>query len=265
METLSEAADLLVVAEAAAVAAPATSVRRNLHRTAALAALTAALAAQRMQRPAGEFLRQAQDHANGAGDGPLKAQVLMLHREEDCASRHIVSAGSETSVELLRGAIDAAGVSVSASSVRAGARYRLAWELAALGQVHGALQELEAADADVELASPAPDYIEDSDLHTGGAAAWRGMALRMAHCPAEAEAALTEAIATRPKPTTSLVVLAKLKAETDDVDAAVAALEDGFLLARTVGDARPQADARTLAGRLPDCTAVRSLRELLRA
>jgi hypothetical protein len=37
VETLREAADLLVVA----VAAPVTSVRRNLHRTAALAALTA--------------------------------------------------------------------------------------------------------------------------------------------------------------------------------------------------------------------------------
>jgi tetratricopeptide (TPR) repeat protein len=262
IETLSEATDLLVVAEAAAVAAPGTSVRRNLHRT---AALTAALAAQRLRRPAGALLRQAHDHANGAGDGPLKAQVLTLHRDEEGTSGRLIGAGSEASVELLRGALHAASVSRAASSVRAGARYRLAWELAALGQGRAALAELEAADAEAEMAGPAPDCIEDADLRCGGASAWRGIALRVAHRPQEAEAALSQAIATLPSPATSLVVLAKVKVDTDEVDAAVAALEDAFLVARAAGDARAAAEARAVAMDLPDCAAVQSLLELLRS
>jgi hypothetical protein len=149
--------------------------------------------------------------------------------------------------------------------VRAGARYRLAWELAALGQGRAALAELEAADAEAEMASTAPDCIEDADLRCGGASAWRGIAPRVAHRPQEAEAALPQAIATRPSPATSLVVLAKVKVDTDEVDAAVAALEDAFLVARAVGDARAAAEARAVPRDLPGCAAVRSLREQLRS
>jgi cytochrome c-type biogenesis protein CcmH/NrfG len=85
------------------------------------------------------------------------------------------------------------------------------------------------------------------------------------HRPQEAEAALSQAIATRPSPATSLVVLAKVKVDIDDVDAAAAALEDAFLVARAAGDARAAAEARAVATDLPDCAAVRSLRELLRS
>jgi tetratricopeptide (TPR) repeat protein len=263
--TLAEAGDLLQVTEAAFLVTVPQAQRRQLHRTAALTALVGAQAAQRAAHPVGSLLDRALGHAAGARDGPLEAQVLMVRRDEEGATGRLVGAGSEASVNLLHTAIDAAGASRAASSVRAVARYRLAWELGALGQRRAALAELAAADAEAEMASPAPDCIEDADLRCGGASAWRGIALRVAHRPQEAEAALSEAIASRPNPATSLVVLAKVKADTDDVDAAVAALEDAFLLARATGNARAAVEARAAATDLPDCTAVRSLKELLRA
>jgi hypothetical protein len=262
--TLSEAADLLLIAEVAAVAAPGTAQRRSLHRTASLAALTAAQAAQRARRPAGDFLLRAVDHANGAGDGPLKAQALMLQRDGDGEAGRAAGGGSQASLKLLTAALDAAGSGQSSASVRAGVLFRLAWERAALGDVHGALQELEGADASAAMAQVSPDYVEDVELRTGGAAARRGNALRVARCPVEAEATLAEALTTHIHPAGTLVVLGKLRAAVGDVDGAVAALEDGFLEAHTIGNVRAEAAARAATTTLPDGAAVRSLRDLLK-
>jgi hypothetical protein len=142
--TLAEAADLLTLAEVGTVIAPQAASRRSLHRTASLAALTAALAAQRAQRPAGDYVRRGDAHAHQAGDGPLQAQALMLRRDEDGASGHAVGAGSQRSIRLLTAALEAAGAGRSTASLRAAILYRLAWERAALGDTHGCLQEWRA-------------------------------------------------------------------------------------------------------------------------
>lgn len=262
-ETIAAATDLLTLAEVAAFA-PGTA-RLSLHRTASLAAATAALAAQRAQRPASGFITLALDHAKAAGDGPLKAQALVLQRDEDGATAHLDSAGSAAAVTLLAAALDAAGSRRETAALRATILYRLGWERAALGDAHGALQELEGADVSVALAVAAPDLVEDTDLRGGGAAAWRGKALRRAGCSAAAEMALTEAVAARIHPSGALVDLARIRAAEGDVDGAVAALEDGFLVARTAGSRRVEAKARTVAATLPDSAPVRSLKEVLRA
>jgi hypothetical protein len=262
--TLSEATDLLLVAEAAFLAAVPAAQRRSLHRTASLAALTAGQAAQRAKRPVDNLLERAHGHAAGAGDGPLTAQVLVLKRDEEAAARHR-GAGSATSVQLLTAALEAAGSSRETASLRAGILYRMAWERAALGDVHGALLELEGADVSASMATVSPDVVEDSDLRSGGAEAWRGKCLRMARCPSAAETALAEALGTRVQPAGVLVDIARVRADTGDVDGAVAALEDGFLVARTAENRRIEASARHAAGTLPDTAAVRSLRELIRA
>jgi hypothetical protein len=260
-ETISAATDLLTLAEVAAITS--TTSRLSLHRTASLAAATAALAAQRAQRPAGSFIASALGHAKEAGDGPLRAQALVLKRDEDGAAGHSAGAGSAASVKLLSAALNAAGVGRETASLRAAVLYRLAWERAALGDVHGALQELEGADVSVELSGSAPDHIEDGDLRGGGAAARRGKALVVAGLPVAAETALAEAMNTRLHPAGALVDLAKVRAAAGDVEGAVAALEDGFLVARTAGDRRVEARARGVAAKLPDSAPVRSLKGLL--
>ncbi|MEA2670905.1 MAG: hypothetical protein QOG45_1125 [Chloroflexota bacterium] len=262
--TLAEAGDLVMVAEAAFLAAVPRGQRQSLHRTASLAALTAAQAAQRAKHPAGTLLDRAHGHAAGAGDGPLKAQVLVLKRDEEAAARHR-GAGSAASVRMLTAALDAAGSSRETASLRASILYRLAWECAALGDVHGALQELEGADASAAMATVSPDVVEDVDLRCGGAEAWRGKCLRMARCPSAAETALAKALGTRVQPAGVLVDIARVRADAGDVDGAVAALEDGFLVARTAENRRIEASARHAAGTLPDTPAVRSLRELIRS
>ncbi len=264
--TLAAATDLLIVAETASLAMPGASGRRSLHRTAALSALTAALAAQRAQRPATGFLTRARDHAEMADDGPLEAQALMLQRDEDGADGHLVGAGSDASVKLLRSALHAAGGGRDTASLRAGILYRLAWERAASNDVHGALMEMEGADASLALASAsAPDYIEDTDLRSGGAAARRGKALLVAGVTGEAEAALAEALSTRLRPAGVLVDLAKARAAADDLDGAAAALEDGFLVAHASGSRRVETRVRAVASALPPSTATRELMALLRA
>jgi hypothetical protein len=100
----------------------------------------------------------------------------VLQRDDDGAAAHLVNAGSQASVKLLRAALDAAGAGRDSAGLRAAVLYRLAWERAALGDRHGALQELEGADLSAALAVPAPDMVEDGDLRGGGAAARRGKA-----------------------------------------------------------------------------------------
>jgi hypothetical protein len=261
--TIAAATDLLALTEVAALA-PGTA-RWSLHRTAALAALTAALAAQRAQRPARGYLARARDHADAASDGPLRAQALVLQRDDDGAATHLVNAGNQASVKLLRAALDAAGAGRDTAGLRAAVLYRLAWERAALGDRHGALQELDGADVSAALAVPAPDMVEDGDLRGGGAAARRGKALRRAGCPTAAETALAEALAARLHPSGALVDLARIRAAGGDVDGAVAALEEAYLTARTAGSRRSEAKVRHIAATLPDSAATRSLADLIRA
>lgn len=262
--TLAEAADLLTLAEAGTVLAPWSASKRSLHRTAALAALTAALAAQRAQRPgAGDYVRKADAHAHQAEDGPLGAQALMLRRDEDGAAGHAVGAGSQRSIRLLTAALDAAGASRSSASLRAAILYRLAWERAALGDTHGALQELAAADVSADIAGEAPDFVEDTDLRGGGGAARRGYALRVARCHSEAETALTEALSARVGSAGVLHNLGSLRAAQGNVDGAVAALEEGFLVARAGGSVQAERYIRKAAQSLPNSAATRSLHELL--
>jgi tetratricopeptide (TPR) repeat protein len=258
--TSAEATDLLMLAEVAALA-PGSLQRRSLHRTAALTALTAAAACRRARRPAAGIIARAREHAEAAGDGPLEAQALMSQRDEDGAA---VGAGSAGSVKLLSAALVYAGCTRDASSLRAAIFYRLAAERAALGDAHGALQELEGADASVEMALVSPDFAEDTDLRTGGAAALRGEALRLAGLHGEAEQALTTALATRLHPAGSHVSLARLHAAAGDVDRAVAHLEQALLVARVAGSTRPIALVRTIAATLPATPSVRQLWELLR-
>jgi tetratricopeptide (TPR) repeat protein len=258
--TSAEATDLLMLAEVAALA-PGSIQRRSLHRTAALAALTAAAACRRARRPAAGIIARAREHADAAGDGPLRAQALMSQRDEDGAA---VGAGSAGSVKLLSAALVHAGSTRDASSLRAAILYRLAAERAALGDAHGALQELEGADASAEMALVSPDFAEDTALRTGGAAALRGEALRLAGHHGEAEQALTTALATRLHPAGSHVSLARLHAAAGDVDRTVAHLEHALLVARVAGSTRPVALVRTVAATLPATPPVRQLRELLR-
>lgn len=261
--TLREAADLLTLCEAGTVIAPGVASRRSLHRTASLAALTAALAAQRAQRPSADYVKKGDAHAHMCGDGPLQAQALMLRRDEDGAAGQAVGAGSQRSIQLLTAALNTAGSGRSTASLRAALLYRLAWERATLGDTHGALQELQGADVSADLATENLDYIEDTDLRRGGAAARRGSALRVARCQDEAEAALTEALTTRTGTAWVLLNLGRLRAGRGDVDGAVAALEEGFLDARAGGSVKMQGLIRQTAQTLPASTTTQGLRELV--
>ncbi len=247
-----------MVAEVAA-AAPGAMMRRSLHRTAALSALTAALAAQRAQRPAAGFLTRAQDHAEAAGDGPLTAQALMLQRDVTWSADPHRGVPSKASVHLLGAALHAAGSGRNTASLRAGVRHRLACEWAALGNPHAALAELEAADVEVAVSNASPDHVQDTDLRCGAAAAWGGGTLIETGRPAAAEAALTEALSSRVNPAGVLVNIARLRVAAGDVDGAAIALREALLAARAVEDRRAESRTRAVAATLPDCAAVREL------
>jgi hypothetical protein len=262
--TLREAADLVTLAEAGTVIAPGMASQRSLHRTASLAALTAAQAAQRAQRgDAADYVRRADGHAHQAQDGPLCAQALMLRRDQDGEAGQAVGAGSQRSIRLLTAALDAAGAGRSSASLRAAILYRLAWERATLGDQYGALQELQGADVSADLAVENLDYIEDRDLRQGGGAARRGSVLRVARCPQQAEAALTEALGTRQGTAWVLLNLGRLRTAQGDVDGAVTVLEEGFLDATASGSVKMQNLIRQAAQSLPHSAGTQSLRELL--
>jgi|SRR5580704_6841124 hypothetical protein len=136
---------------------------------------------------------------------------------------------------------------------------------AALGDRHGALQELEGADVSAALAVPAPDMVEDGDLRGGGAAARRGKALRRAGCPTAAETALAEAVAARLHRLAPSWTSPASEPPEGTLTAPSRPWREAYLTARTAGSRRSEAKVRHIAATLPDSAATRSLADLIPA
>jgi hypothetical protein len=225
---------------------------QSLHRTAALAALVGAQASSRLHRSPAAFLALAHGHAHAAGDGPLRAQALMLDAE----------AGQDGA---LAAALCFAGSSRSSATLRASIRGRLAVSYAERGDVHGS--RLEAAAARVDSAAPSPDVLADN------AASWVGSALaRLARIadpdqrPAlavEAHDVLTIAVKSTARPSGALTDLALLRARLDPDDAA-SLLTDAYLAAVRDVSHRSRLYVRAAASTLPPCASTSALQDVLR-
>jgi hypothetical protein len=91
-------------------------------------------------------------HAEAAHDGPAKAWVLIQEAAVFGVPARWTGLPQPQEAELAAGALWAAGASTGTSGLRAAARWQLAWERAATGDEHGALQEAECAAVDAQRA-----------------------------------------------------------------------------------------------------------------
>jgi hypothetical protein len=140
--------------------------------------------------------------------------------------------------------------------------------LAAAGDRHGALLELEAAEMDHDRATPAVDVVEVA----GGAwkvrrwsSGYRGAVLRRLGLHGDANTASSQVLQGPPQwQTSAMVDLARSHTALGDVAAAAAALEDAYLLNARAGLAQRQGRVRAARALLPDAPAVRQLDAVLR-
>jgi hypothetical protein len=240
--------------------------RLSLHRTAGLTALVAAHASRWAARPrTATLLEQADQHAHSAGDGVLRAQVLVLRAKTAGEEAYAIDAGYTPAQRHLAAALAVAGPT---PLLRAQIRYELAWDLAAAGDRHGALLELDAAEVDHDCATPAADVVEVAD-GTWRVRRWssgyRGAVLRRLGLHGDAIAACSEVLQGPPQwQTSAMVDMARSHAALGDVDAAAASLEDAYLLNARAGLAQRQGRVRAARALLPDGPAVRQLDAVLR-
>ncbi len=241
--------------------------RVSLHRTAGLTALVGACCARWMSKRllTTTLLERADGHARAAGDGTLRAQVLLLRSELEGESAYATDAGHLPSQRLLAAALAVAG---PVPLLRSLIRYELAWDLAAVGDARGALMELEAADFEHDRATPAPDVVEFADgvwKLRRWAQGYRGSVLRRLGHHEDAIAASSEALVGPPQwQTYVLVDVARNHSSLGNVDAAAAALREAASQNALAGLAQRQGRVRSARALLPDeVPAVRELDEVL--
>jgi hypothetical protein len=240
--------------------------RLSLHRTAGLTALVAAYASRWAAKPrTAALLEQADQHARSAGDGVLHAQVLVLRAKTAGEEAYALDAGYTPAQKHLAAALAVAGPT---PLLRAQIRYELAWDLAAAGDRHAALLELDAAEVDHGRATPAADVVEVADgawKARRWSSGYRGAVLRRLGRHDDAIAACSEVLQGPPQwQTSAMVDMARSHAALGDVDAAAAALEDAYLLNARAGLAQRQGRVRAARALLPDGPAVRQLDAVLR-
>jgi hypothetical protein len=240
--------------------------RLSLHRTAALTALVAAHASRWAAKPqTATLLERADRHAHRAGDGVLRAQVLVLRTKTTGEEAYALDAGYRPAQKHFAAALAVAGPT---PLLRAQIRYELAWDLAAAGDRHGALLELDAAEADHDRATAAADVVEVADgawRVRRWSSGYRGAVLRRLGLHGDAIAACSEVLQGPPQwQTSAMVDMARSHAALGDVDAAAAALEDAYLLNARAGLAQRQGRVRAARALLPDGQAVRQLDAVLR-
>jgi hypothetical protein len=226
----------------------APSLSLPIHRSAARAALVAAICNRFVGAPFGGVLGVAESHANAAHDGPLLGEALLIRARHCGEEAHSFDVPSPLCSRYLTRAMEVCGGGREAAAVRAWCRFGLAWEYAAEGSEITAMRH---------LAMGAAEW----GMSTREAASSTGDVLRMlpGHS-ADAEASLCSALGAGFPPVRSgatLVALARIHLADGDVDEAAGDLEEAFLANRSAG-ARQW---RVMAARrsLPDCLATREL------
>jgi hypothetical protein len=238
--------------------------QRSCHRTACLTALVMADTARWMDHPSSDdALVVAERHASAAADGPLLAQVLLLRASAEGADARAVDAASAPATDLVIAALHAAGTGAP-PWLRAWARYTLAWQFAASNDPRAALMELDAADFELGRADRAADVIGGDEARTWGLSR-RGAVLRRLGRHAEAASTLSGALVGPPlRQTAVLTDLARLHRDAGDVDAAAAALEDAYLVARRTALSYRVPTIHAIRATLPTTTSVTQLDEVMR-
>jgi hypothetical protein len=232
--------------------------RSKLHRTAALTALVAARASRWADtRYTATLIDRAEEHAQNANDGPLRAQALVLRGRHVGEAAYAVDAGSPERKRLLMEALSVAG---SPHLLRAIIRYELAWQYAAVGDSRAALMELGAADIEHDRASPDPDVVESADGGRKLPGGYRGATLRKLRLYEEAITTCTDDLTGPPQwQTSAMVNIARVHATRNDVDTAAATLEEAFLMIRQAGLTQRRGRVKAVRALLPDTVAVRQL------
>ncbi len=241
--------------------------RISLHRTAGLTALVAAYTSRWAgKRETAALLERADEHARAAGDGVLRAQAFVLRAKTAGEEAYAIDAACTPAQRLLGAALVVSGPT---PLLRAQVRYELAWDLAASGDGRGALMELDAADAEVDRATPAHDVVEVADgvwKVRRWSSGYRGSVLRRLGLHEDAIAACSAVLQGPPQwQTSALVDTARSHAALGEVDAAAAALEDAYLLNAAAGLAQRQGRVRAARALLPDAPAVCRLDAVLRS
>jgi hypothetical protein len=229
--------------------------RRPLHRASSMSALVCARASRWAGLDWTGWLTLAETAARSAGDGPLLATALLERGNATGEAAHCADCLSPAAMDLYAAALDRAGAGEGQCGVRADARFQLGWELAAAGNDHGALLELDAAMLEAQRAGW-PASVVDSRVGN--------IHYRLGHL-VDAELSLSRAVDTPPpRRVWVLCSLAHTHLGSGEVDAAAGALEEAFLLTRAHGI--PARLPRILAVRslLPPGRAARQLDELMR-
>lgn len=244
--------------EALCAVAPRASVRRSLHRTAAVASIVAGKVAQWSGGDHGPHLAKAVDHAQAAEDG------VMLARAHLCAARmegnihHEKDMPSSTVFDLLRRALWEMGASSSVAQLRATTLYLMAWEYAAQGDERGALVELDRADFELSRSKPNPDVRSEG-------ASRRASVYRRLGRHADAEAHLADALSGPPIRTTAVLCdIARMRVEQHEVEMAATALEEAWLINWSSELSGRQDMVRSVRRLLPDCASVHQLDAVMR-
>jgi hypothetical protein len=244
--TARRASALLMDAEVLLPLAPNLSL--SIHRAAARAALTGAKCNRWVGAPFGSLLGAAESHATAAHDGPMLGEALLIRARHCGEAAHKFDMPSPVCSRYLTRALEVCGGGREAASVRAWARFGLAWECAAEGSEITAMRHVEMGAAEWGVSA---GEVESS----------RGDVLRLlSDRAADAEASLYSALRTGCPPTqlgNTLVALARVHLADHDVAEAAGDLEEAFLANRTAGVRQ----WRVMAVRklLPDCLATQAL------
>jgi hypothetical protein len=213
---------------------------RPLNRAASRTALVCARASRWCGIDEYRWITLAETTAGEAGDGPLMALAMLARAAADGMAARSTDCPSPARLTLVTGALRRTGTAPEQASIRASARFELAWEFAANGDQHGALMELNAATFEAQSAGW-PKALIDSSV---------GTALRKLGRLVDAELALSGALDTPPvRRVWILCDLARTYVASGEPDMAAEALEEAFLLTRAGG----------IEARLPRILAVRSL------
>lgn len=252
-EALQAACSLIHDAEALCAVAPRTYLRRSLHRTAAVASITAGQTARWAGSEYRPYLARAVGHAQAADDAVLVARTDLHSARAEGSMPHGEDAPSTEVLRLLRKALSTMGASPSAASLRATALYMLAWQYAAQGDERSALTELDSADRELSCSRPTLDAQSE-------AASRRASIHRRLGRYHDAEAHLSDALSGPPVRTTAVLCdIARMRVGQREVDMAATALEEAWLLNWSAGLAGRQHMVLSVRRTLPDSASVRQL------
>lgn len=255
---LGASLSLIRDAEALCAVAPRTSMRRSLHRTAAVASIVAGKVARWAGSDHRHHLAKAVDHAQAAEDGVMLARAHLYVAKAEGSMPRGEDMSSPAELDLLRRALWEMGAASSVASMRATTLYMFAWQYAAQGDVRSSLAELDRADFELSRSNPTPD------ARSEGASRRASIYRRLGRYD-DAEIHLADALSGPPVRTTAVLCdVARMRAAQREVDMAAIALEEAWLINWSSELAGRQQKVRSVRRILPDCASVRQLDAVMR-